>query len=566
MPNIFFLVLRRMRAPIITLIMIYAIAVLGLVLIPGLDDQGRPYQMGFFHAFYFISYTATSIGFGETPYPFSYSQRLWVLFCIYLSVTGWAYNLGAVFTLFNDQALKSAVQFARFKSKVRHLQEPFYLICGYGQTGRLLCKVLDELNIRFVVLDTREDRVNDLTLANFYSDPVFYAGDAANPELLKIAGLTHKQCRGVLAITGDENVNLAIAMAAFVLRPALVSICRCRNKAVAENMQSFGANKVINMFDLVGRQFQMALHAPHTFRLWTLLSDFPGNPISPLIRPPAGHWVVVGYGRFGMSMRAALLQEGVKVTVIDPDPQPDLLPGQFIQALGVNAACLKAAGIETAAGLLVCHDHDINNLSAMATARSINPKLFVVARQNIRNNHLLFSAFKPDITSIRSEIVAHECLRAIETPLLAQFLELIQHEDEAWAKALLDQLANLCDQRVPEIWSITLDAKNTAAVHAFLAKPVPRLRISHWINNPFGSEPLHCLPLLCVHGDGAQTWPGLDTALSFGDQLLFAGNHDAFIAHQAMQEAMHLLDFSRTGETAPQSWLFRKLAAWQSRD
>ncbi|MEJ2794029.1 NAD-binding protein [Iodobacter sp. LRB] len=564
MPNIFFMVMRRMRAPIITLILIYSIAVLGLVLIPGMDDQGRPYQMGFFHAFYFISYTATSIGFGETPYAFSYSQRLWVLCCIYLSVTGWAYNLGAIFTLFNDQALKKAIQYVRFNNKVRRLREPFYLICGYGQTGRLLCKVLDRINIRFVVIELREERVNNLALADFHSDPVFYAGDASNPELLKIAGITHPRCRGVLAITGDENVNLAIAMAAFVLQPNLVSVCRCKNKAVADNMQSFGANKVINMFNAVGQRFQMLLHAPHSYRLWNLLSDFPGQPIAALVRPPCGHWVVVGYGRFGISMRAALLKEGATVTVIDPEPQPDLLPEQFVQALGVSADSLIAAGIEHASGLLVCHDHDINNLSALATARAINPKLFIVARQNLRDNHLLFEAFKPDITSIRSEIVAHECLRAIETPLLAQFLDLIKEEDEAWAKALSDQLALLCDHKVPEIWSITLDAKNTAAVHAFLANPSPPLRLAHLINNPFDhGYKLQCLPLLHVHGDELQAWPSLDTQLTFGDQLLFAGNREAQSAHEAMQEATHLLDFARTGKTEPQSWVFRKLADWQ---
>ncbi len=63
----FFLVLRRMRAPIIVLTVIYGIAVIGLTLVPGVDAEGRPAPpLSFFHAFYFISYTATTIGFGET--------------------------------------------------------------------------------------------------------------------------------------------------------------------------------------------------------------------------------------------------------------------------------------------------------------------------------------------------------------------------------------------------------------------------------------------------------------------------------------------------------------------
>jgi len=52
---VIFLILRRMRIPLIVLILVYAVAVLGYVMIPGVDDQGEPHRMSFFHAFYFVS-------------------------------------------------------------------------------------------------------------------------------------------------------------------------------------------------------------------------------------------------------------------------------------------------------------------------------------------------------------------------------------------------------------------------------------------------------------------------------------------------------------------------------
>jgi voltage-gated potassium channel len=45
-----FLVMRRMRAPLIVLIVIFAVGTLGLTLIPGQDPAGRPWRMGFFDA------------------------------------------------------------------------------------------------------------------------------------------------------------------------------------------------------------------------------------------------------------------------------------------------------------------------------------------------------------------------------------------------------------------------------------------------------------------------------------------------------------------------------------
>ncbi len=43
-----------------------------MVLIPGMDDDGKVYHLSFFDAFYFVSYMASTIGFGEAPYTFTY--------------------------------------------------------------------------------------------------------------------------------------------------------------------------------------------------------------------------------------------------------------------------------------------------------------------------------------------------------------------------------------------------------------------------------------------------------------------------------------------------------------
>ena len=80
-----FLALRRLRGPLIILISVYGIAVLGLTLIPGVNPEGNPESMSIFHAFYFVSFMGSTIGFGEIPHPFTDAQRMWVLVCIYFS-------------------------------------------------------------------------------------------------------------------------------------------------------------------------------------------------------------------------------------------------------------------------------------------------------------------------------------------------------------------------------------------------------------------------------------------------------------------------------------------------
>src|SRR5512147_776314 len=121
MTDILVLLLRRLRAPIVTLIAVYAIAIFGLVLMPGTDPDGNPWHLTVFDAFYIMSYTATTIGFGEVPYPFSYAQRLWMTVSIYLTVIAWAYALGAIFALTRQPAFRAALERSRFEAGVRRL-------------------------------------------------------------------------------------------------------------------------------------------------------------------------------------------------------------------------------------------------------------------------------------------------------------------------------------------------------------------------------------------------------------------------------------------------------------
>ncbi|HZH08525.1 MAG TPA: hypothetical protein VEY69_17800 [Lautropia sp.] len=133
MSEVLFMILQRLRMPLITLIVVYGISVGGLAVMPGVDPQGNPWQLGFFHAFYVMSYTATTIGFGELPYPFSEAQRAWLILSIYLSVVGWTYALGSIFALTTDPTFRSTVARSVFRWRAKRLVDSFFIVCGCGQ-------------------------------------------------------------------------------------------------------------------------------------------------------------------------------------------------------------------------------------------------------------------------------------------------------------------------------------------------------------------------------------------------------------------------------------------------
>ena len=185
-----------MRVPLIVLIVIFAVSVLGLSLIPGQDAQGRPDRMGIFDSFYFMSYTATTIGFGELPNAFTAAQRMWVTLTIFLSVIGWAYAIGSLLSLMQDQGFRQALARRSFTQSVRRMREPFLLLVGYGNASKMLARSLDDMGRRFVVIDNQDTRVSAVELDSYRADAPALLGDARDTGLLTLAGLGHAHLRG----------------------------------------------------------------------------------------------------------------------------------------------------------------------------------------------------------------------------------------------------------------------------------------------------------------------------------------------------------------------------------
>ena len=198
MNTVFFLFLRRMRTPLLLLIVVYAIAIGGLVLMPGVDAAGKPWHFDFFHAFYFVTYTASTIGFGEIPYPFSPAQRMWATVSIYITVLGWLYAFGAILALLQDPAFRRAIAEQRFGRAVQHLTEPFYIVCGFGETGEMIARMLIKQHMRVVAIERDADRVAALELMDWGVDLPALCADFRDPNRLLLAGLRHPYCRGVV--------------------------------------------------------------------------------------------------------------------------------------------------------------------------------------------------------------------------------------------------------------------------------------------------------------------------------------------------------------------------------
>lgn len=561
MNQVIFLILRRMRAPLVVLILAYAISILGLVLIPGTDPEGNPWRMDFFHAFYFVSYMATTIGFGELPYAFNDAQRMWTVVAVYLTVIGWLYAIGKILSLIQDPAFKQAVVEQSFARGVRHMAEPFYIVCGYGDTGSLLVRSMVQRNMRSVVVDVRPERINELELADLDLYVPGLCADASLSLTLKEAGLLHRHCVGVVALTDSDEANLKIAITTKLLHPGIKVICRAETHDAEANMASFGTDRIINPYDTFAHRLALALHSPGTHLLYEWLTGVPETELPLPPYPPHGIWVLCGYGRFGKAVKANLDREGVSTVIVEVDPEGTGCSDFCVVGRGTEAQTLSAAGIEQAVGIVAGTDDDANNLSIVMTAAQLNPDLFMVARQNKFDNNDIFQAALLDLVMQRSEIIARDILALLTTPLLDQFLKLILLQTNEWANEQVSRLSAVTGDLVPDVWSFHVDEHDTPALLQALGEG-REVRLGELLRDPRDfTLTLECLPLLLVRRNHeARLFPGDEVLLLPGDEILFSGKGWVKERMKWSLQNQNALRYVQSGEERASGYLWQWLS------
>ena len=562
------MIMQRMRLPLIILIVVYTITITGLLMIPGVDDQGNHWRMSIFHAFYYVSFTATTIGFGEIPYALNDAQRLWVLCTIYATVIAWLFAIGNILALFQNPIFKKALSENRFQSQVNNIHEPFYLVCGLGETGYEVVRALTDEHYRVVVIEKDQESLLEANIHNLQEFVPCLIADASVPRFLQLAGISKYNCNGVIASTASDETNLKIAISSKLLHPTGKVVCRSDIRSFEENMRSFNTDHIVNPYHTFADIFSMLLHSPSLHLIFDWLTGAPDSKISdePL-KLDYGRWILCSYGRFGHVLFQKFLEHDVDVTILEPneDVYQQFKKDNFDQAehmiigTGIDERSLNKADIENAVGIIAGGDDDSNNLSTIMTARQMNPDIFVVARQNMRHNTELFKKIKADLIMQPREITARIIRSLFINPLLTQYLQLAKKQDEEWSNIVISRLSAVVGEHKPHTWTIQINTEEAAAIVSALDFG-RTIIMKHLLQDPVAREyKLQCIPLLHER-DGEYTLMPDDTSdIKRGDRILFSGMREAKNSMNWTLQVMSSLNYVMTFETEPESYIWRKI-------
>jgi voltage-gated potassium channel len=479
-----------------------------------------------------VSYTATTIGFGETPHPFTGEQKLWMLVVMYSTVISWLYAIGSVLSVISDPAFRRLRAHQRAMNRIASQKLPFWIVCGFGGAGSQLIRFLDQSDIRCVMIDSNQARADMAKLSDLTYELDILVGDVAEPQMLVDAGVQSALCRGVLALTDQDQVNLTVATNTRILAPRVPVYARSSTDANTRNLRSFDTEVVIDPFRVAARSVTQLIRKPYAFALYHELVDPDLNHIEVVEMPTHGHWVICADGRLADTVVEAFQRDAIPFCLVSNKAPEDRGSVTWVQGLGTEARTLRTADIKNAAGILAGTHDDGDNLSILLTAQAENKQLITIARRNKPTSEPVFGHSHFTYVLREGRMIAQEMYARITTPVLNQFLGQLESMPEALVEGIIQKLHMRLGDQQPELFhfDLVLDPQCASGVLPFL-NTAWKPKLGDLLIDPgfgFPNMPLICLLLVRLNGD-LVPFPGDGLMLSEGDRLLFWGakeSHD----------------------------------------
>jgi len=520
-----------MRLPFTVIVITYTIAMTGLLIIPGIDNLGNPYQLSIFDAFYFTTYTATTIGFGELPYDLTHAQKIWVSMSIYITVLGWFYGIGTLVTLLQDKLFLQEIAFSRFKRAVKNIKEDFVIVLGYNDTTSVIISKLLKSNMRVVVIEKDSQRADHLNLEGFSPSVPVLIRDIHNTTSLEFAGIQSANCKAIISLLDRNILNLRVTLASKILNPYVRIAVKSLTDSQTNNLYDAGADIVENPFSIIASQIQMALMAPSLFKLENWLYKI-GTLESKTFAIPNEKIIICGYGKFGKTLYEMFVSNSIYPTIIEEDEHRMHLAQldgvkKLIFGNAEDQSCLIEANIHDTNLIIAGTENDTTNLSIVSTVKKLNKKTLIISRENELLDLSIFLHAKIDHIFLPEKILIHKTTNAIINPLSDIMIELLSSKNEVWGQQLLSSLMKTIDSN-PITFEVTLSKAQTIEIYKYLSTSTNRLsvkalrasRIDRNIDN-------NLFPLLIVRGKEKFLLPSIDFELQINDKILFASDYNA---------------------------------------
>jgi len=203
--------------------------------------------------------TVFTVGFTEVQ-PLSQLGELFTIALILLGLGGITYTFSAITNYVVAGEVRGFLRGHRMRRYIDSLSG-HYVICGYGEMGRQVCRELHRKGKTLMIVDISEEAVGHARDDGFLA----LEGDAGLDSVLIQCGI--ERAKGIVVATDDDATNLLVVLSARGLRSDLPIVARANLEEVREKLFRSGATGVLFPQGVAGRRMAQMLLNPE-------ISDF----------------------------------------------------------------------------------------------------------------------------------------------------------------------------------------------------------------------------------------------------------------------------------------------------
>lgn len=217
-------------------------------------------------AFFMTIITLSTVGYSEV-HPLDASGRIFTSILIIFNLGTFAYAASTISAFFIEGNFKILLKDYRVFQKVKQL-ENHVIICGAGRHGREVMIELQKQDIPFVIVDKKDERIDELREDN---QLLYLDGDATQDELLKEAGI--EKASALIAVLGEDTDNLFVVLSARQLNPNLTIISRAIDEQVEKKLRRAGADYIVRPERIGGFYMATLVSKPDAVEFFNILSN-----------------------------------------------------------------------------------------------------------------------------------------------------------------------------------------------------------------------------------------------------------------------------------------------------
>ena len=284
---------RRLSLTIVAFVSVVVVGVLGYQVLEG---------VGPLDALYMTIITITTVGFREVV-ELGVAGKVLTMGLIGAGVVTVTYAAFTAAEYVVEGHLRDELERRRMDRAISDLHG-HVIVCGYGRVGRHLAATLDRDDAPFVVVDTADDKLDELADRGYLR----VRGDATEEHVLEEANLA--TAAALVASVNSDADNVLVTLTAKGMRPECIVIARVKADENERKLHRAGADRVISPSTIGGRRIAQILTRP---AVADFLDGIAGGATDYTLEEVT---VTAGGELDGLTLREAAIRERFHCTVL----------------------------------------------------------------------------------------------------------------------------------------------------------------------------------------------------------------------------------------------------------